>query len=131
MANKIRDGLVRLSAQRKLHMSESVLYKRLGFSVTISATRGSTSYEVADEDGIVVRARSTDFLFATADLVLDAKFELPERGDEIEVTETFDKLTYEVLDLGDAGHYRYSDPLSLTLRVFTKLTKTETILIPE
>jgi len=117
----LRKALLRLRDLRELNLSETVVYHRAANSVSLSATRGSTSYEVADMDGLIVRARSTDFIITAASLILASVEVLPERGDKIVVTVGSDVFTYEVLDLGDAGHFRQADPQGITLRIFTKL----------
>ena len=111
----------RLRDIRKSHLSETVGYSRLGVQVIIEATRGSTGYEVFDDNGTAVRSRSTDFIFTAADLILSGSVTLPKRRDRIVITIATAVSTYEVLDLGAAGHFRPADPFGTTLRVHTKL----------
>ena len=121
MANVLKKAILRLRDLRVLHMSESVVYDRAGAQVVLDATRGSTKYEIIDDSGLVSRAKSTDFIFTAADLILLGSVTLPVRGDRIILTLGTAVGTYEVLDLGGMGHFRPSDAYGTTLRVFTKL----------
>ena len=121
MPNMLTKAINRLRDIRVLVMSESAVYDRIGVQVTLSVTRGSTSYETFDDDGLSVRSRSTDFIFTAADLILSSNLTLPQRGDKLIMTLGASVSTYEVLDLGAAGHYRPADPYGTTLRVHTKL----------
>ena len=121
MPNMLKKAINRLRDIRVSVMSESAVYDRIGVQVVLTVTRGSTGYEIADEDGLVVRSRSTDFIFTAADLILSTVLALPKRGDKIIVTVDAAVSTYEVMDLGGLGHYRPADSFGTTLRVFTKL----------
>lgn len=113
------EGAAWLEAQRKAHLSESVVYDRLGVQVTLDATRGSSKFERVDENGIVVGDTAVDFIINTADLILSGSETLPQLGDMIYLTLGDKVLHFEVLELGFASHYSVS-PLRNSLRVHTK-----------
>ena len=131
MADFLDQGLAWLESQRVAHMSRTVTYQRpsagsgQAAEVEVNATLGATTYEVADEYGATVEAKATDFLIAAAELVLDEQRITPEPGDHIRVTAEGVTRIFEVMDLGDAGHYRPSDPYGRTLRIHTKVVDME------
>jgi hypothetical protein len=97
-------------------------------SVLLTATFGSTSYENADEDGMIVRSRSTDFLISADLLVVPSGKILPEVGDLVMVFSVeappvppYEQQTFEVSRLGSEGHYRVSDPEGKVFRIHTRL----------
>ena len=94
-------------------------YDRGGVQVTLSVTRGATRFEQTDESGMTVGDVSTDFIFGAADLILNSVVVLPKKGDKILVTEGNQILHFEVLELGQAGHYRLTQFRKM-LRVHTK-----------
>lgn len=118
-------GLTWLNKQRKAHLAETVTYKRGAESISISATLGAMTYEVVDDHGLLVKARSSDFLIEAADLVFGGGKTEPKIGDQIRVTSGDDTLVFEVLDLGGVGVFRYSDPYGKVLRVHAKQIDTE------
>lgn len=120
MVDMLADAAVWLGGIRTDHMSGTITYQRGSDNVEISATRGSTTYEVTDDDGATVEAVQTDFIIATADLVLDSALTKPEIGDRIILTSAGLTLTFEVLDLGGTGHFRLSDQHGVSLRIHTK-----------
>ena len=117
VGNLLKTGSQFLEAQRKLHMTDEVTYRRGIHSVTLQATQGKSDYTAYDDNGFEVQSQVTDFLITTADLILNSAMALPEMDDKI-VTGLG---TFAVLHLGDAGCWRYSDPYGATLRVHTKL----------
>ncbi len=106
-----------LDGMRVKHMSRRVTYTRGTASVELSATLGSTTYEVTDDYGATVEAKATDFLVSADELVLGAERTLPEPGDQVRVTEGQEVLVFEVMELGGTGHYRPCDPYRKTLHV--------------
>ena len=125
MTNLLETGCDWLLAQREAHAATSVEYKRGVDTVTLDATLGSTRFEVADESGMTVEARSTDFIVTAASLVLDGNVVTPEIGDQIRVTRGGVVYVHEVLNLGGVGHYKFSDPFCKTLRIHAKEIDTE------
>jgi hypothetical protein len=117
----LKTGRAWLEGQRKSHMASPVLYCRGEAEVEVAATMGKTEFEYGDEAGFVVKAHVTDFLIATADLVVAGQQTLPLPGDRI----TADGVVYEVMSLAGQGHYRFCDPHRNTLRIHTKQVDTE------
>lgn len=120
MTDILEDGVNWLNGIRLTHLAQSVTYKRDWETITVTATLGSTTYEVADEDGLLIQAKSTDFLIAASALVLGEGLVKPELGDQIIRTVGGEELTFEVLDLGGVGHYRPADQYGKVLRIHTK-----------
>lgn len=120
MVDILEDGVDWLNGIRQTHMAQSVTYKRDWESVVVTATLGSTTYEVADEDGLLIQAKSTDFLIAASALVLGEGVVTPKLGDQIIRTVDSEELVFEVLDLGGVGHYRPADQYGKVLRIHTK-----------
>ena len=125
MADLLQQTVGWLAGMRVKHASRTVTYSRGEESVELSATMGSTTYEVADEYGFNVEAKAMDFLVTAAELVMGGRQSDPEAGDKIRVTVGNRIKVYEVMDLGAAGHYRPSDPQETTLRIHTKQVDTE------
>ena len=120
MADLLEQGTTWLDGMRQTHLSRLVTYQRGVESVEIAATLGSTTYEIADEAGVTVQAKATDFIVSAEALVLGAAMTKPQVGDRIRVTSGTKVLVFEVLDLGGAGHYRPSDPHGRMLRIHAK-----------
>ena len=125
MGDLLKTGLAWLEGQRKAHMASPVLYCRGDEEVEVLATIGKTDFEVEDESGFVVQTHATDFLIATADLVLAGGRTLPREGDRIKVAGDSETVVYEVMRLGDESHYRFSDPHRNALRIHAKQVETE------
>ncbi len=113
-----------LADQRRRHLSQTVVYSRGGQSIEIAATLGSTTFEVADEYGMIEKWESRDFLIAAADLVLGDVTGRPQRGDRIAAgdpsTGSGQGKVYEVLAPGKEHVYRPADPYGKTLRIHAK-----------
>ena len=124
MADLLQQGVSWLDDMRIKHMSRTATYSRGAESAELSATLGSTTYEVIDESGATVEAKATDFLVSAAQLVLGGQKTLPEPGDRIRVALGSEVALFEVMDLGAAGHYRPCDPFGKTLRIHAKLVET-------
>jgi len=120
VADLLEQGTAWLDGMRQTHLSRLVTYQRGVESVDIAATLGSTTYEVADEAGVIVQAKATDFIVSAETLVLGGAATKPQVGDRIRVTSGTKVLVFEVLDLGGAGHYRPSDPHGRMLRIHAK-----------
>jgi hypothetical protein len=122
----IYDALVWLNGRRVDHLSEIVVYSRLGYTpVSLAASIGKTTREILDESGLTIEATSIDFLVSSASLILDGSVMKPQIGDIIKVTEANGSTkTFEVLDLTGQGHYAWSDPRGLVFRIHTKLVGT-------
>jgi hypothetical protein len=126
MADLIKDGIAWLDARKAESLAQPITYVRDGYSdLPIGATMGRTTYEVIDEFGRTSSASSVDFLISAALISWTIGVaSLPRIGDRIKVTEGTVTRTFEVLDLTGEGHYRWSDPRGVILRVHTKLIET-------
>jgi len=120
MSNLLEQGAAWLQEQRTRHLTRTGTYLRGGESVELSATIGSTTFEQADEYGVLHRTESRDYLIAAGDLVLAGKLELPKPGDRIRETDGDQIFLYEVMAPGGEPAWRYSDPYRRTLRIHTK-----------
>lgn len=122
MPNILSNGIAWLNARRVDHLSEIVDYSRDGHPPqSLAAAIGQTTRELIDESGQTIEATSVDFLVSSASLILSGAVVAPLIGDRIQVTDSGVVKTFEVLDLAGLGHYRWSDPRGLVLRIHTKL----------
>jgi hypothetical protein len=120
VADLLEQGAAWLDDQRMRHMSRTVTYLRGADSVDIAATIGQTTFEQADEYGVIHRTESRDYLITAADLVLAGKQELPKPGDRIRETDGDQIFLYEVMAPGGEPAWRCSDAYRRTLRIHTK-----------
>ena len=125
MSDLLEQGMTFLDRKRHEHMTRTVVYERGASSVEVQATLGETTFEQADDFGIVQKIESRDFLVRTADLVLDDQPALPKSGDRIRDTEGEQVFIYEVSAPGSEPPFRYSDPYRKALRIHTKHIATE------
>jgi hypothetical protein len=126
VADLLEQGVSWLDGMCQAHLSRTVTYQRGVDSVDIAATLGTTTYEIADEAGVIVQAKATDFIVSAETLVLGGATTKPQVGDRIRVPSSAKVLIFEVLDLGGAGHYRPSDPHGRMLRIHAKQVDEET-----
>lgn len=114
MGDLLRQGGQWLEQQRSAHCSSQVTYRRGTQEQALSATFGRTEYEAQDESGFLVTAHATDFLVSAADFM--PIFGEPQAGDQV----IADGVLYEVLSLGNLGHWRWSDPYRTTMRIHAR-----------
>ncbi len=126
MNDLLRRGADWLQQQRTKHLAGEVIYQRGTASVTLPATIGRTVFETADEYGTIVRHEARDFLVLAADLILNHRVVLPERGDRIREQQGNRIFIHEVMAPGKEPAWRYSDPFRTTLRIHTKAIDVET-----
>ena len=119
MGDLLRQGCEWLAQMRGAHCASQVTYRRGEAELALSATFGRPDREVEDQAGVRVGAAMTDFLVAAADF--EPTFDEPEAGDQVVV----DGQVYEVLDLAGQGHWRWSGPPGVTMRIHTKRTGQE------
>lgn len=125
MADLLEQGSTFLEDQRHRHMSRPVAYRRGTASVDVQATVGKTEFEQSDQDGLIQRIESRDYLIRTQDLVLAGQPTLPRAGDQVRETQDASTHVYEVMAPGGEPPFRYSDAYRRTLRVHTKHIATE------
>jgi len=119
MGDLLGQGCQWLAQQRGAHCASQVTYRRGETELAVSATFGRPDRDVEDQFGVRIGATMTDFLIAAADL--ESTFGEPEPGDQV----VADGRVHEVLDLAGQGHWRWSDPHGVTMRIHTKQIGTE------
>lgn len=125
MTDLLEHGAAWLDQQRSRHLTRTVTYLRGEESVDLPATIGQTTFEQADEYGVIHRTQSRDYLISAADLVLAGAAEQPKAGDRIRETVGEQMLIYEVMAPGGEPPWRFSDPYRRTLRIHTKFVGME------
>jgi len=131
MTDLLERGNTFLDEKRHQHMASPVVYERSGSSVEVQATLGETTFEQADDYGIVHKIESRDFIMRASDLVLDGQQTLPKAGDRIRDTHGSQVFIYEVSAPTSGGGgggealFRYSDPYRAAFRIHTKHIATE------
>jgi len=125
MTDLLERGAAWLDQQRARHLTRTVTYLRGGDSVDLPATIGQTTFEQADEYGVIHRTQSRDYLISAADLVFGGAQAQPRAGDRIRETRGAQVLLYEVMAPGGEPPWRYSDPHRKTLRIHTKFVGLE------
>ena len=121
MGDLLEQGAGWLARMRTKHMSRTVTYQRGTQQVALAATVGGTTFEIANEYGVLERWESRDYLVAASDLVLGGTVVQPQSGDTI-----IDAgQVYEVMAPGKEDVFRPSDHHGLTLRIHTKRTGTQ------
>lgn len=125
MTDLLERGAAWLDQQRSRHLTRTVTYLRGTDSAELPATIGQTTFEQADEYGVIHRTQSRDYLISAADLVLVGTVEQPKAGDRIRETVGAQVFLYEVMAPGGEPPWRYSDPHRNTLRVRTKFVGLE------
>ena len=117
MADLLEQSSAWLDDQRRRFMSRTVVYSRAGDSLEVLATVGRTTGEAADDDGLIQKWESRDYLILTEDL---AAFGLPRAGDRITEAAGDEMFVYEVMPMPGEPAWRWSDPYRRTLRIHTK-----------
>jgi hypothetical protein len=128
VSDLLEQGMTFLDEKRHEHMTRTVVYERGGVggsSVEVQATLGETTFEQADDFGIVQKIESRDFIVRTVDLVLDDQAALPKSGDRFRDMDGEHVFIYEVSAPGSEPPFRYSDPYRKALRIHTKHIATE------
>lgn len=120
----IGDSLDYLTEELTLAAGESVIYRRGGSQVTLSAILGKTEAEVITDQDITIPFTSKDFVFKVADLLISSEPILPQKGDYILQSDTgeINDFWHQVL-IDPAGQYFKYENDRRMCRVFTKLIK--------
>lgn len=99
-----------------------VVYKRGDVDLDITAVRGNTDFEEADDNGILAEMEVPDWILTAADLSIDDELFEPAEGDRIVVEDAAGRtLTYEILPNEGVTAFQYMDPNRAQIRVHTKL----------
>lgn len=126
MPDMLEQAVGWLGDMRTQHLSRTVEYVRGAETVELSATLGSTRYELTDDAGATVEAKATDFIVAADELALGGAAVKPQIGDRIRLPAGASVLVFEVLDLAGSGHWRPADPFGKALRIHAKQIDEET-----
>ncbi len=127
MVNIMKTGASWHAGQLKSWASESVVYRRGSHTVTVKAAFGETRHDIVNPGGFQIEVHSRDFLIDVADLILNSVLVKPERGDEIEFTDTDGtRYTHSLMQLGNEPSWRYSDPHRIKYRIHTDRVKLPT-----
>ncbi len=111
MTDLLRQGAQWLEQRRRAHCSSPVEYIRDGTPATVQATYGKTDYTIANDAGGRIGSHVTDFLIGADELGFT-----PKVGDVI----VADGSSFEVMNFGDDGCWRWSDPYHITMRIHTR-----------
>ena len=120
MADLLQRGMAWLESQRTKFMTQSVIYQRGTDDIEVLATIGTTTFQVDDGDGAMLRVESRDYLILAADLMIGETPILPKRGDRIREASGGQVFVYEVMAPGDEPCWRWSDAYRQTMRIHTK-----------
>lgn len=120
-------GSEMLGRMRRAHISRPVTYRRGEQSAQLDAAVGSTAFERTDDYGVIHRVESRDYLIAAADLVIAGETVRPVAGDRVEEPGPDVLHVYEVIAPAGEPVWRYSDPQRRTIRIHTKLVRTESV----
>ena len=115
MADLLADGAAWLAGQLKAAAARPVIFVRGNSAIEVSATVGMSSFQAADQNGVLEQFESRDFIIDVADL----PFGEPQRGDK--VVETIDgiAITYDVSTPRGMPLWRYGDAFRRTARIHT------------
>jgi hypothetical protein len=119
MADMFAKASTWIDGKRRDHLSSGVTYKRGAVEAELPAMIAFTSYEMLDERGAIVKAKSIDFVVSVADLAA-AGLGDPQIGDLI-LTGDAAESEYQVLQLPGTHHWEPHDPHGVALRIHTKL----------
>lgn len=121
MANLLSTGAAWLASQLQTHVGSQMTYRRGAQSVTRSFTKGRSTTENVDDNGLLTRTNVADFLLPAGDLILSGETDptFPQKGDTLE--ETIDGVTtvYDVLPIAGEECFQ-NDPNNQQLRIHTK-----------
>lgn len=137
----LADGAAWLEERRREHMTRPVSYRRSVpgeteeeeeeiLEVVLRATKGRTVRQVADDEGILTRVETQDWIVAAGDLVLGGAPTLPQPGDEI--VEPVDGvegggMVYRAAPIDREGCWSWHDPHTRSaLRIHTFWSGSET-----
>jgi hypothetical protein len=114
-------GAIAAKIARRSHKRTNgvpITYKRVGTSLSLVATIGTTRRDQQSSDGYVSRKQVRDFLIDVADLSLGE----PELDDEIEETSGGTIYVYRLVSPGGSEEpFRYSDRHRLVWRLHVEL----------
>lgn len=112
------------------HAGRSVVYSRGGESVTVTALRGNSRYQLEENTGFVTEKEVRDFIIEAEPLralVFDGSIFEPKTGDRIVETVHGRTRTFSVRPPSPATpHWSWVDPDETTMRIHTELSEEAT-----
>lgn len=116
-AQRLRLGLDRIDETAGL----SVIYRRDGQELTLTAVPCSSAFEHASHEGLTTRRRVRDYKLNAADLEFDGELVEPRAGDEITETIGSETVTFEVCaPAANEPAWRYADHDRTRYRIHTR-----------
>lgn len=110
MSDLLADGIDWHREQLEAHASQTVVYRRGEFQSSVPVTFGSrNSAAEFSANTIRVEMQQRDFIIPVDELVIDGTAVTPCAGDEIDVTDGDDTLTYRVLGQTDSPSWEYDN----------------------
>lgn len=116
MSDKIQTGAAWLASKRSSYLSQTVTYRRGGYTVSLAATKCPVRSDADLQFGIL-RINECDWIVQASLLVLNTVTVEPKELDSI--TES-DGTKWQVLAIQGEQAYRPSDPYSTSWRIHTK-----------
>lgn len=105
-------------------MSHDIYYYKTGdvTAYEMTATIGQEPFETLDQNGVLIRTESKDFLIALADLeTACGNGYRPKVGDKIvDLLPDLRQVEYVVARFGNEDQWRWSDMNQTTLRIHTR-----------
>tara|TARA_R110000868_G_scaffold14555_2_gene67577 strand:+ start:235 stop:621 length:387 start_codon:yes stop_codon:yes gene_type:complete len=124
MSDLLADAAEWLRGQRKLYMSQTVIYAQDGSTYSLTATKAETRFETDTGDGVLLSGRQVDWLIDAADLVTGFGVGAqPEAGDRIQAGTGATAKQYTVVQLGGEPVWRWHDRQNKTYRIHTVESK--------
>lgn len=104
----------------KAGAGESATYTQDGQSATLTVVPGGRTTRAQNAEGVITTSKDSDFILATAELLIDDVAVLPKRRDKITI-EDVNGITRKFEVVGQAGerHYDPVDQYGVMLRVHT------------
>lgn len=125
MTNLLNQSVARLTAIMKSAAADQITYRGDAIAVSLRAAKGTTTFEVVDQAGLLERQESVDWIVDAGDLVGPTGQITPARGHTVEETGPNGTVhVYTVNAPGKEPPYRWLDPYRTTLRIHTKHTGT-------
>ena len=120
MSNMLASASTLLGKVMQSHMAVDVVYSRGVDSVAVKATRGQSTFDQVDREGVSHQIESLDYLIPPASLILDSITVLPIAGDRLVETVDGKIRTYAVMD--QTGRQPFSvESNGAWLRIHTRL----------
>lgn len=121
MPDLIADAAEWLADELAANLATTVTYRRGSDSVSVSATKGRTQFELENDDGRVTHWEARDWLIDPAALTFGAGTIEPAAGDQIEETAGSTTYTYEITGPPGADVWRWTGPHRQQRRIHSQL----------